>query len=309
MKNFLSKTILAVAAICLLFCGPAQAQDDTIKVGAILAVTGGASFLGGPESRTIEMQVEKINANGGIHGKKIELILKDSGANPEKAISFAKQLIEEEKVFAIVGPSTSGETMKIKNICEQGKTVLLSCGAAEVIESNQDIRAKIKAKVRNGDLTVSFSDFLPLWLLKMPKLDIYINFKDLKMCRVAGVGKISCDEIIKVQEMHVVNSGVGSIFLKIETEKLITTLKGVGEIELSGKANFHDIEISGTGKVNAYSLEAEEANVRSTGVGECIVNASKKLNIYSSGIGKVRFKGNPEIKSKQSGLGGIEKIQ
>ncbi|MEA3547802.1 MAG: ABC transporter substrate-binding protein [Thermodesulfobacteriota bacterium] len=133
MKNFLSTTMLAVAAICLLFSGPAQAEDDTIKVGAILAVTGGASFLGGPESRTVEMQIEKINANGGIHGKKLELILKDSGANPEKAISFAKQLIEEEKVFAIVGPSTSGETMKIKNICEQGKTVLLSCGAAEVI--------------------------------------------------------------------------------------------------------------------------------------------------------------------------------
>ncbi len=133
MKNFLSTTMLAVAAICLLFSGPAQAEDDTIKIGAILAVTGGASFLGGPESRTIEMQIEKINANGGIHGKKLELILKDSGANPEKAISFAKQLIEEEKVFAIIGPSTSGETMKIKNICEQGKTVLLSCGAAEVI--------------------------------------------------------------------------------------------------------------------------------------------------------------------------------
>ena len=133
MKNFLSTTILAVAALCLLFSGSAQAEDDTIKVGAILAVTGGASFLGGPESRTIEMQVEKINANGGIHGKKLELILKDSGANPEKAISFAKQLIEEEKVFAIVGPSTSGETMKIKNICEQGQTILLSCGAAEVI--------------------------------------------------------------------------------------------------------------------------------------------------------------------------------
>ncbi len=133
MKHFLSTTMLAIAAICLLFSGPAQAEDDTIKVGAILAVTGGASFLGGPESRTIEMQIEKINANGGIHGKKLELILKDSGANPEKAISFAKQLIEEEKVFAIVGPSTSGETMKIKNICEQGKTVLISCGAAEVI--------------------------------------------------------------------------------------------------------------------------------------------------------------------------------
>ncbi len=177
------------------------------------------------------------------------------------------------------------------------------------VKSNHDIRGKIKASVRNGDLTVSFSDPLPLWLLKMPRLDIYIGFKDLKQCRVTGVGKISCDEVMKVQEMHVINSGVGSIFLKIETDKLITTLKGIGEIELTGKTRFHDIEISGTGKINAYNLETEEANVRSKGVGECIVNVSKKLDIYSSGIGKVRFKGNPEIKSKQTGLGGVEKIQ
>jgi branched-chain amino acid transport system substrate-binding protein len=60
-------------------------------------------------------------------------VIKDSGGSPEKAISFAKQLIEEEKVFAIIGPSTSGETMAIKNIAEEGKTILLSCAAAEVI--------------------------------------------------------------------------------------------------------------------------------------------------------------------------------
>ena len=42
-------------------------------------------------------------------------------------------MIDEEKVFAIIGPSTSGETMKIKNVAEEGKTILLSCAAAEVI--------------------------------------------------------------------------------------------------------------------------------------------------------------------------------
>ncbi|NOQ47163.1 MAG: ABC transporter substrate-binding protein [Desulfobulbaceae bacterium] len=119
------------AAACCLMALPVQAE--TIKVGAIFAVTGGASFLGGPEARTAEMVVEEINKAGGIHGNSIELIVKDSGANPEKAISFAKQLIEEEKVVAIIGPSTSGESMKIKKIVEEGKTTLLSCGAAEVI--------------------------------------------------------------------------------------------------------------------------------------------------------------------------------
>jgi branched-chain amino acid transport system substrate-binding protein len=110
-----------------------EVVKEDIKVGAILAVTGPASFLGGPEARTLEMMVEEINANGGVNGHKIDLIIKDSGANPEKAISFTKQLIEEDKVFAILGPSTSGETMKIKDIVEEAKMTLVSCAAAEVI--------------------------------------------------------------------------------------------------------------------------------------------------------------------------------
>jgi branched-chain amino acid transport system substrate-binding protein len=130
MKKFASKLLMAVVVVSL--CA-APAFAENIKVGAILAVTGGASFLGGPEARSLEMMVEEINAKGGINGNKIELIIKDSAASPEKAISFAKQLIEEDKVLAIIGPSTSGETMKIKNICQQAKTPLISCGAAEVI--------------------------------------------------------------------------------------------------------------------------------------------------------------------------------
>ena len=130
MRKVISFFVLTSAVLGLVV---STSLAGTIKVGAVLAVTGPASFLGGPEARTIEMLAEELNAKGGINGDKIELIIKDSGANPEKAISFAKQLIEEEKVFAILGPSTSGETMKIKKICEQGRTILISCGAAEVI--------------------------------------------------------------------------------------------------------------------------------------------------------------------------------
>jgi branched-chain amino acid transport system substrate-binding protein len=111
---------------------PALAKE-TIKIGAILGVTGPAANLGGPEARTLEMLVQEVNKKGGVKGNPVELIIKDSSASPEKAISFAKQLIDEDKVFAIIGPSTSGETMKIKTLAEDGKTILLSCAAAEAI--------------------------------------------------------------------------------------------------------------------------------------------------------------------------------
>jgi branched-chain amino acid transport system substrate-binding protein len=117
---------------CAGWATPALAKE-TIKIGAIFAVTGKAANLGGPEARTLEMLVQEINKKGGIKGNPVELIVKDSSASPEKAISFAKQLIDEDKVFAIIGPSTSGETMKIKTLAEDGKTVLLSCAAAEDI--------------------------------------------------------------------------------------------------------------------------------------------------------------------------------
>ncbi len=116
--------------------GPVQttpAALTPIKVGAIFAVTGPASFLGAPEAKTVEMFVEKLNQAGGVNGRKIELLIRDSGGSPEKAISMAKQLIDEEKVLSILGPSTSGETLQIKSICQEGQTILLSCAAAEEI--------------------------------------------------------------------------------------------------------------------------------------------------------------------------------
>lgn len=134
MNRSVKRWALACAAGSLVLATTLSgAMAGTVKVGAIFAVTGPASFLGGPEARSAEMVVEKINKAGGINGDTIELIVKDSAGSSEKAVSFAKQLIEEDKVVAIIGPSTSGESMAVKKIAEDGKTTLISCAAAEVI--------------------------------------------------------------------------------------------------------------------------------------------------------------------------------
>ena len=128
---------LVLAGICslsALWFFPATvpaAESKPIKIGALFSVTGPASFLGAPEEKTARMLVDEINASGGVKGQKVELVLKDTAGSPERAVSFAKQLIEEDKVLAIIGPSTSGETMKIKDLCEENKMLLVSCAAAE----------------------------------------------------------------------------------------------------------------------------------------------------------------------------------
>jgi branched-chain amino acid transport system substrate-binding protein len=130
LMNYFSSTVFVLLCLTLL---PNQGNAAEIKIGAILAKTGPAAFLGEPEAKSLHMLVDSINAKGGINGHTIKLIVKDSAADPAKAISFTRQLIEEEKVFAIIGPSTSGETLKIKSTCQEGKTILISCASAELI--------------------------------------------------------------------------------------------------------------------------------------------------------------------------------
>jgi len=111
----------------------APAGGEPIKIGAIFGVTGPAAYLGAPEDKTARMLVDEMNRSGGIMGRQVQLIVKDSGASAEKAISFAKQLIDEDNVVAIIGPTTSGESMAIKDICQKAGMPLISCASAETI--------------------------------------------------------------------------------------------------------------------------------------------------------------------------------
>ena len=185
-------TLVVVSILCILMMAASPVlAADTIKVGAILAVTGPASFLGAPEAKTLEMMTEEINKKGGIMGKKIDLIIKDSGASPEKALSFAKQLIEEDKVLAIIGPSTSGETMKIKNVAEEGKTILLSCAAAEVIVNPV---AKYVFKTPQNDSFAVIKIFDQMKKMKISKIGV--------LSSNTGFGQAGKAQIEKMAPQH-----------------------------------------------------------------------------------------------------------
>jgi branched-chain amino acid transport system substrate-binding protein len=122
----------ALAAALTFAAGLAEAQD-TIKIGAVLAVTGPASFLGDPEAKTLGMLAEDINAKGGVLGKQLEIVIYDSSGDATKAHSFAQRLIEEDRVVAQVGGTTTGETMAMVPVFEEARTPLISLAGAVVI--------------------------------------------------------------------------------------------------------------------------------------------------------------------------------
>jgi branched-chain amino acid transport system substrate-binding protein len=124
------KTVLI--AVLSLWLGAAHAQEP-IRIGSFLATTGGAAFLGDPEQKTLEMYVEKLNAAGGLLGRKLALVVYDSAGDAEKARTFTKRLIEQDKVDLIVGGSTTGETMAAVPLVEQAGVPFISLAGAVVI--------------------------------------------------------------------------------------------------------------------------------------------------------------------------------
>ena len=133
MRALQSITASAVFALCaLLSASPVSAQ---IKIGAVLSVTGSASFLGDPEKKTLEIYVNEINAKGGVNGQKLQLIVYDDAANADTARTFATRLVEEDKVVAVVGGSTTGSTLAMIPVFEEAQIPFISlAGAVQIIE-------------------------------------------------------------------------------------------------------------------------------------------------------------------------------
>jgi branched-chain amino acid transport system substrate-binding protein len=130
-----AKPVMGIALTCSLALSAQVFAKDTIKIGSFLAVTGGASFLGDPELKTLQMYIEKINANGGVNGKQLELIHYDTAANPKKAVGFIKRLVQKDKVDLIVGGSTSGTTMAVAPLVDKFKIPMISlAGSVKIVE-------------------------------------------------------------------------------------------------------------------------------------------------------------------------------
>jgi branched-chain amino acid transport system substrate-binding protein len=113
---------------------PAEAQAP-IRIGSVLSVTGPASFLGDPEARTLRLYVERINQAGGVLGRRLELVLYDDAGDPNRARTFATRLVEDDRVVAMVGGTTTGTSIAMIPVFEEARIPFISlAGGIEIIE-------------------------------------------------------------------------------------------------------------------------------------------------------------------------------
>ncbi len=130
MKQSMKKLVAGTALVLGAFGAIAA---EPIKIGSVLSVTGPAAFLGDPELKTLQLYVDDINKKGGVIGRPLQLVHYDDGSDANKANSFAKRLIEDDKVDILVGGTTTGSTMSMVPLAEKSGTPFVSLAGAVVI--------------------------------------------------------------------------------------------------------------------------------------------------------------------------------
>ena len=135
LKASLLGTAVAFAAM------PAMAQTKVtnqgitpteIVVGTHQDLSGPIKTWGVPVSNGMKMAVDEVNAAGGIHGRKIRLIIEDSAYDPKKAVLATQKMIERDKIFSNVGSMGSPTVLAAQDIVlDAGVTQLFPLTAAE----------------------------------------------------------------------------------------------------------------------------------------------------------------------------------
>ena len=121
-----------------------------LRIGAVLSLKGRNVGIGRANKNTILMVVNKVNESGGINGFPVEVIVEDDMGFLSGAKAAVTKLIETDKVLAIVGPCTSGNSMAVKGICEKARTPMVSSAAASaIVEPAEESRFIFKTTQRD----------------------------------------------------------------------------------------------------------------------------------------------------------------
>jgi branched-chain amino acid transport system substrate-binding protein len=131
VKKRVAKLFMASTLVAGILAGCSGAKDssgenNSIKIGVNLELSGGVASYGESLEKGINLAVDEINKKGGIDGKKIDLVKVDNKSDAAEATNGAIKLTSQDKVTAIIGAATSGDTVAQAQIANDTKTVLLT---------------------------------------------------------------------------------------------------------------------------------------------------------------------------------------
>src|ERR1700682_323275 len=134
-RKVLAGSAVGAASLASGLAAPAIAANEPIKIGYLPALTGPSSSTGVGINRGTVLAVEEINAAGGINGRKIELIVRDTQSEATKAVNAVAELTQRQKASIIWGPLNSGEALAATPLIARDKVPMLHpCWVDELID-------------------------------------------------------------------------------------------------------------------------------------------------------------------------------
>ena len=91
--KFNVRPLLGASCLMLSLAGAGAQAQETVKMGAVLSLTGANATVGEDVRRAVDLAVEKVNADGGVMGKKFAVVIEDSGGNPTTALNAAPEIV------------------------------------------------------------------------------------------------------------------------------------------------------------------------------------------------------------------------
>lgn len=171
-RNILIVMLVLIITSLFLVSGCEKKEAETIKIGAILPLTGTASEIAAQHKMGIDFAVNEINAAGGINGKKLEIIYEDDQNDPKTTVSAFNKLNSINKV-PVVLTVMSGSSMAVYPVAEKNKVILFAnCGHPEIADLSTWVFRNFPSSTTEAERMISFLT----QELKLKKLFVfYIN--------------------------------------------------------------------------------------------------------------------------------------
>jgi len=158
-------------ALSFVFAASTASAQSPIRIGWLSSLTGPLSSAAIAENQGVQFAVEEINATGGVNGRKLELITRDTSGEPTKAVNLAKQLAFVDKVDFIIGPVNSGESLATVPIVAKAGIPNLIIGTIDELVDPQKFPLAFRAINTNKQWIEAANDYA-LNVLKKRKVAV-----------------------------------------------------------------------------------------------------------------------------------------
>ena len=174
-----------------------------------------------------------------------------------------------------------------------------------VINADDNIQDEIETSINGKTLSIGIGSNI----CDSGPILIYINSKDFEKIKASGSVDIKSDGLLNVNDFELNLSGSSKVMLEMNAKTLRTSSSGSSDISLKGQAGAHELELSGSGNIDALEFVVGEYNIRSSGSSQSKINVLNVLNVRSSGSSTVEYKGKPsKVSNHDSGSSQIISI-